>query len=261
MTIKYYFKLLNMNQTHAIHVALKKLMRSRGVTYQEAAEVLELSEASIKRLFSQDALSVARLESLCDWLHVDVNDVVRMSREQEPLTTELSVEQEAELLADTGLLLLAYLLLNHWTFEEILETYGFSRPELTRRMFRLQELGFVEVLPFDRVRLKTARNFSWRTDGPVQRYFADQVLRDFLSSSFDQPGETMEFVSGMLSRKSILRLHEHIAELARELDGLVEADLGLPAAERLGSSLFIAFRPWEFTEFSAYRAGDRKKSF
>lgn len=250
-----------MNQTESIHAALKKLMRSRGVTYAEAAKVLKLSEASIKRLFSQNALSLARLESLCNWLHVDIADVVRLSREQEPLTTQLSEEQEAVLLADPGMLLLAYLLLNHWSIEEILETYDFSRPELTRRMFRLQELGLVEVLPFDRVRLMTARNFSWRKDGPVQRFFADTVLRDFLSSAFDEPGETMEFVSGMLSRRSIVHLHGRIAELARELDSLVETDLSLPASERLGSSLFIAFRPWEFREFSAFRSTDRTKAF
>lgn len=250
-----------MKQTQAIHAALKKLMRSRGKTYADAAGVLDLSEASIKRLFSQQALSVSRLEALCDWLHVDVQDLVRMSREQEPLTTQLGEDQEAVLLADTGLLLVAYLLLNHWTQEEILDTYGFTRPELTRRMFRLQELGLVEVLPFDRVRLKTARNFSWRRDGPVQRFFADQVLKEFLSSSFEEPGESMEFVGGMLSRKSILELQGRIAELAREFDDRVESDLGLPAEDRLGSSLYVAFRPWEFSDFSALRKADRIKKF
>ena len=250
-----------MKQTQAIHAALKKLMRSRGKTYADAAGVLDLSEASIKRLFSQQALSVSRLEALCDWLHADVQDLVRMSREQEPLTTQLGEDQEAVLLADTGLLLVAYLLLNHWTQEEILDTYGFTRPDLTRRMFRLQELGLVEVLPFDRVRLRTARNFSWRRDGPVQRFFADQVLKEFLSSSFEEPGETMEFVSGMLSRKSILELQGRIAELARGFDDLVESDLILSAEERLGSSLYVAFRPWEFSDFSALRKSDRIKKF
>ncbi len=249
------------DQTQSIHAALKKLMRSRGRTYAEAAGVLNLSEASIKRLFSQQALSLSRLEALCDWLHVDVLDVVRMSREQEPLTTQLSEEQESELLADGGLVLLSHLLLNNWSVEEILETYAMSRPELTRQMFRLQEIGLVEVLPFDRVRLKTARNFTWRKDGPVQRFFSDRVLREFLASPFEEPGEKMEFVSGMLSRKSILHLHERMAGLAREMDHLVESDLGLPAEDRLGSSLCIAFRPWEFSEFSKYRRFKRTKTF
>lgn len=236
-------------------------MRSRGRTYADAAKVLDLSEASIKRLFSKNALSLARLESLCDWLHVDIQDLVRMSREQVPLTTQLSEQQESELLADGGLLLLSHLLLNNWSVDEILGTYAMSRPELTRRMFRLQEIGLVEVLPFDRVRLKTARNFTWRKDGPVQRFFSESVLREFLSSSFDEPGERMEFVSGMLSRKSILHMQERIAELAREMDHLVEADLGLPADDRLGTSLCLAFRPWEFSGFARFRQTERTKSF
>lgn len=250
-----------MNQTHSIHSALKKLMRSRGRTYADAAVVLDLSEASIKRLFSKNALSLSRLESLCDWLHVDIQDVVRLSREQEPLTTELSEAQERELLGDTGQLLLAYLLLNHWTPDEILETFSFSRPELIRRMFRLQDLGLVEVQPFDRVRLKTARNFSWRKDGPVQRFFFDKVLKEFVSHRFDGRGEAMEFVSGMLSRKSILHMQARARELARELDHLVEADLDLPASERLGSSLCVAFRPWAFSGFADYRDPDSYKKF
>lgn len=250
-----------MDQTKSLHTALKKLMRSRGRTYADAANVLDLSEASIKRLFSKNALSLSRLEALCDWLHVDILDLVRMSRDHEPLTTQLSEEQETELLSDGGLLLISHLLLNNWSVDEILEIYALSRPELTRNMFRLQEIGLVEVLPFDRVRLKTARNFTWRKDGPVQRFFADRVLKEFLSSSFDEPGETMEFVSGMLSRKSILQMQERIAELAREMDNLVEEDLVLPADDRLGSSLCIAFRPWEFSGFSRFRRGQRTKAF
>ena len=128
-------------------------------------------------------------------------------------------------------------------------------------MFRLQDIGLVEVLPFDRVRLKTARNFTWRKDGPVQRFFSDRVLTEFLSSSFEEPGERMEFVSGMLSRKSILHMQERIVGLAKELDHLVEADLGLPAEDRLGSSLCIAFRPWEFSGFAKFRRYERTKTF
>ncbi len=250
-----------MNQTQAIHAALKRLMRSRGRTYAEAAPVLGLSEASIKRLFSKNALSLTRLEALCDWLHVDIHELVRISRDQEPLTTQLSEKQESFLLKDSRLLLVAHLLLNHWSVEEILETYAFTRPALTRLMFRLQELGLVEVLPFDRVRLRTARNFSWRRDGPVQQFFADQVLREFLTSEFEAAGERMEFVSGMLSRESILQMQSKVSELARTFDNQVEADLRLSADNRLGCSLYVAFRPWEFSRFSVLRKPGREKKF
>jgi len=79
-----------MKQTEAIHVALKKIMRSRGRTYAQAARVLELSEASIKRLISRSELSLERLESLCDWLGVEIADVVAQSAEARPLLTQLT---------------------------------------------------------------------------------------------------------------------------------------------------------------------------
>ena len=60
----------------AIHAALKRLLKARGRTYAEAAGVLELSEASVKRLFASGDLSLERLERLCDWIGVDIADVV-----------------------------------------------------------------------------------------------------------------------------------------------------------------------------------------
>ena len=81
-----------MRQTLAIHAALKRLIRSRGKTYADAALVLELSETSIKRLFARAELSVDRLERLCDWLGVDIADVVKLSEGAQPLVTELDSE-------------------------------------------------------------------------------------------------------------------------------------------------------------------------
>jgi len=51
-------------QSKAIHVALKQIIRSKGKTYADAAGVLNLSEASVKRLFSTAGLSIQRLETL-----------------------------------------------------------------------------------------------------------------------------------------------------------------------------------------------------
>src|SRR5688572_12098539 len=104
-----------MQQTEAIHTALKRLMRSRGRTYAEAAAVLELSEASVKRLLSRSELSLERLERLCDWLGVEIADVVTLSAEVTPLVTQLDARQEEELLSDRALLLVAYLTLNRWS--------------------------------------------------------------------------------------------------------------------------------------------------
>ena len=77
-------------QTAAIHQALKRLLRQQGRTYAEAAAVLGLSEASVKRLFSRHGLSLQRLERLCDWLRVDIADLVALSTQQSAPVTRLT---------------------------------------------------------------------------------------------------------------------------------------------------------------------------
>jgi DNA-binding Xre family transcriptional regulator len=242
-----------MSQTRAIHLALKRLMRTHGRTYAQAAPVLELSEASVKRLFARSGLSLDRIERLCDWLGVDVVELVQRSADAAPLVTTLSQEQERELVRDPALLLTAYLVLNHWHEDDILAAFRFGKRELDGHLLRLARLGLVEVAPYGRIRLRTARNFSWRKDGPIQRYFADRVLPEFLSTRFAGDDERMHFLGGMLSRRSLLRLHDAMQDLARRFDEMVREDLRLPVAERDGVSLFIGARRWEFSDFSRLR--------
>ena len=248
-----------MKQTEAIHIALKKIMRSRGRTYAHAARVLDLSEASIKRLVSRSELSLERLEALCDWLGVEIADVVAQSADARPLLTQLDARQEEELFRDPALLLIAFLTLNHWSEAEILQVFSFTKPTLLQKLRRLERLGLIELMPLDRIKLRAARNFAWRKDGPIQKYFAERVLPEFVATRFDQPGERMQFVGGLLSRASIVKMHELMDTLARQFDELVAVDLKLPVAERYGVSLFAGLRPWEFSEFTRMRRGPREK--
>lgn len=250
-----------MRQTSAIHAALKKLLKARGRTYAEAATVLELSEASVKRLFARGELSLERIERLCDWIGVDIADVVAASNAVQPVVTELTLEQERQLAREPALLLVAFLALNRWSEAEILTDFRFTKPQLTAALIRLERLGLLELLPFDRIKLRTARNFSWRKDGPIQRHFAERVLPEFIASRFDEPGERMRFVGGLLSRASVRKLHEAIETLVRQLDELVAQDLALPTQERHGVSLMVGLRPWEFSEFSKLRRKAREPFF
>lgn len=247
-----------MRQTLAIHAALKRLLKAKGRTYADAAGVLGLSEPSIKRLFSRGELSLERLERLCDWLGVDIAEVVSLSGDEQPRLTELTPAQERELLADPALLLVAYLVLNRWRLDEISNVYDISGPQLTLRLVKLERLGMIELLPFDRIRLRTARNFRWRKEGPIQAFFAEKVLPDFLKTRFEAPDERMHFVGGLLSQASISRLQDGVDALAKLLDDLVAQDLTVPTRERVACGLFVGMRRWEYAGFTALRREPRR---
>lgn len=248
-------------QTEAIHKALARVIRERGQTYAGVAELLGLSLSSVKRLFSQAQLSIQRMEVICHWLGVDVADVVKLAEARREITTQLTAEQEQALLADKRLLLCAFLVLNRWKAEEIVEIFAFSTHDLTRMLVQLERLKLIELLPFDRVKVRAARNFSWRKNGPIESYFQTRVMKEFLGTRFDAPGEKMRFVGGMLSRKSVHVLHEKLEQLAHTLDELATEDATLPAADRFGVSLFAAVRPWELSDFTQLRREPPSKVF
>lgn len=234
---------------------LKRHLKAQGITYAALARQLGLSESSVKRLFARQSFSLRRLEEILALVGLEIGDLVAMANERREFLTELTPEQEAALLADPKQLLVTYLLINGWPLAEITRTFAIDEPELERLLIRLHRARIIELLPFNRVKLLTARNFTWRKNGPVQRFFEQEVQREFLSSSFTGPGEHLRFVAGLLSPASLAQMQQSIDRIAREFDELVRRDAALPLGEKNSCSAVFAVRPWEFSMFKALRRG------
>ena len=85
-----------MAQTAAIVSALKNALKEQGITYQQVAEALDLSEASVKRLFSERQFSLQRLDQICSLLGLEISDLVRRLDQAQRIDA-LTAEQEQEL--------------------------------------------------------------------------------------------------------------------------------------------------------------------
>jgi transcriptional regulator with XRE-family HTH domain len=242
-----------MAQVSLLVTTLKRHLKAQGVTYASLSKQLGLSESSVKRQFARQSFSLRRLEQILNLLGLEIEDLVGLMNERREFLTELTPEQEDALLADPKLLLTMYLLLNGWTLPQITSTFAIDDSEAERLLIRLHRARIIELLPFNRVKLLTARNFTWRKNGPVQRFFVREEQREFLDSSFAGAGEHLRFVAGLLSRASLAQLQQSIDRLAREFDELARRDAALPPAERASCSAVFALRPWEFSMFTALR--------
>jgi DNA-binding Xre family transcriptional regulator len=233
-----------MAQTAALVAALKNVLKARGITYAKLAKALGLSEASVKRVFATRSFTLERLDRICDTLDIEITDLARMVLHESESPSQLTREQEKELVSDPKLLLVAVHALNQWTFEQLVETYALSKTELIRLLARLDRLGVLDLLPNNRIRVRVARTFAWLPDGPIQQFFRRQLQSDFFNSRFDQPGEAMVFVSAMLSPTSNAIVQSRIRRLASEFAELHNQDLDVPLADRAGTNLLVAIRPW-----------------
>lgn len=232
---------------------LKRELRARGITYSKVAEHLGLSEASVKRVLAAEDLSLSRLDAICDLAGLDVGVLAELAAGAVDPLTELSAEQEQALVEDPRLLLVTYLALNQWPFAEMVRTFDVSEHQAVRLLARLDRLGMIDLLPGNRIRLKTARNFRWRRGGPVQRFFEQQVRGEFLDSPFDAEHERLYFVGGLLSQRSLAEVQRALERVAHEFDEAARADSALPLEQRDSCAAVLAVRRWEFSLFAGLR--------
>jgi len=242
-----------MSQAAQLVDLAKRALRDRGVTYAALAAALGVSESSVKRLFSRRKLSLERLEQICAHVHLEISDLLELARAAEPRVTELTEAQEKALAADERLLLVGLLASSGWTAAQVLASYRIGEAELVRLLLKLEKLGIIDVLPGNRIKLRLARNFSWRRDGPLQRFFEGRVQAEFFRSSFHGPGESRFVVHASLSERSNALLRQRMAKLAEEFASLVEEDRRLDPASLSGMTLVAAIRPWELGIFRKLR--------
>lgn len=232
--------------------ALREQLRLQGLTYRELATALGVSEPTVKRDLTRGNFSLDRLDRICEVLGIGLDELVRGERSK-GLLKELDAKQEAELIADPRLLLVTYLTLNDWKFEEMLEAFSLGENELVSLLLRLDTMKLIDYRPPSRMRKLTARNFSWRKDGPVHQYFIARILPEFFAAPFDRQADGFHFMAGMLSQGSMRYMAGELQRLAREFDVLARKDATLPLEARDGCSAVMAIRHWEYSEFTRLR--------
>ncbi|WP_338848832.1 helix-turn-helix domain-containing protein [Massilia sp. W12] len=224
--------------------ALKRELKARGITYAELARRIDMSEASVKRMFAQKNFTLSRFDQILQASGVDFAELTAGEGMEANLISQLTLQQEKEITADLKLLIVAVSALNQVPLENIMSEFGISEPELIKYLVRLDRIGFLQLLPNNRIKLLVSRTFRWLPHGPIQMYFQQMAANDFLAARFDGERESMQVVNVMLSDASIRIVLTRLKALAREVAQLHQQDAKLPFADRHALSCLLAARPW-----------------
>jgi transcriptional regulator with XRE-family HTH domain len=231
--------------------SLKRELKARGITYADLAVRINMSEASVKRMFSQRNFTLQRLDEILHATQIDFRDVAAIAHDDARLISELSFAQEKEIIGDIKLLVVSVAVLNQLSVAQVVQTYRLTEAEVVKYLVRLDKIGFLELLPNNRVKLLVSRTFRWIPNGPIQTHFREQAYGDYLASRFDGENELMRLVSVMLSRQSIAALLDRLKQVAREFSHQHQDDAKLPFDEKYAISFMLAARPWVPKTFHA----------
>jgi transcriptional regulator with XRE-family HTH domain len=242
-----------MNQISQIIATIKRQLKLQGLTYRDVAVALDLSEPSVKRLFASEQFTLDRIVEICSLLGFTLAEITQEAQNGQRRLRTLSTEQEAGLVSDPKLLLVAVCALNHWRMLDILGAYALTEAQCVQHLLHLDRLQLISLLPGNRIRVNVARDFDWLPDGPIRAYFREQGLPEFVAGAFSGVGESLDFAHGMLTESARAKLQQELRQLRSRFAQLHDESLTAPLAQRRGTGLLLALREWEPAGFAALR--------
>lgn len=242
-----------MAQSEALIDTLKQALKSHRLTYAQIAEKLNMSEANIKRMFASKRFTLERLEEICKLIQMELSDLFQLYEESRQHITQLTMEQEQELVKDVTLLFVAVGVRNRLSFDDIVNNYQVSEAECIHCLAKLDKLKIIDLLPNNRIKLRIDDDFSWLPNGPIDRFYEQQIKNQFLKSRFKGELEQRLFLFGLLGDSSTQIIKNKMQSLAKEFTDLHRQDAKLPLKKRHNMGFILAVRPWELDVFQSLR--------
>lgn len=242
-----------MSEVADLIAGIKRQLKVQGMTYRDVAQALNLSEPSVKRLFSNERFTVERLAQLSHLLGFTLGELLQVSSASPAEIHRLSQADELRLVSTPAFLLVAVCILNHWTVADIVRVYRLSEGDCHEHLLELQAMGLITLASNERIRLRIARDFVWIDDGPIQQFFRREGLTDFLNSAFTQADASMAFVHGMLTEPALAELQKELQRLRTRFSALHDESADAPLAQRRGIAMLLARREWEPAVFQQLR--------
>ncbi|MCR8922534.1 helix-turn-helix transcriptional regulator [Dasania sp. GY-MA-18] len=242
-----------MPQISPLIKTLKKQLKANGHTYLDVAKLLDLSEASVKRLFAEQNFTLQRLEQICHMMGLEISELVQLMEGEQRKIIQLSLEQEQEIASDLLLLMVTACVINGYSYQDLIDQYDIKPTDCIQKLAALDRLKIIELLPNNRIKLLVAANFSWQRNGPIQKFFQEKVEQEFFSTGFDQDHESLIVVNGLLSKASNLEFQKKMQRLAKEFSELAQHDMALPMDNKHGNTVVLAIRRWQYNLFESIR--------
>jgi DNA-binding Xre family transcriptional regulator len=242
-----------MLQTKLLIKALKQQLKAQGKTYADVARQLELSEASVKRLFAEQNFTLQRLEKVCQLLDLELVELVQLMANNRLAISQLSWQQEQSIVSDPLLLLLTVCFINGYSYEDIFAQYQLDSHECMQKLAILDRLKIIDLLPGNRVKLLLSADFSWIANGPIQKMFQQRIEKDFFNSSFEKGTESLIVLNGLLSDSGNAEFQQRMRHLASEFTERCRQDRSLTLESRFGTTIVMALRQWQYSLFEQYK--------
>jgi transcriptional regulator with XRE-family HTH domain len=230
-----------------------RLVRNRlGMSIDEIASQLGVSEPTVSRWLRGKGLTLDALDDLCRCMGTDLRTLIDQA--SEPATERFSLRQERILAADRLLSLLFFLVLNGAQREWLERDFRLPPAQFDQLIDRLVRLGLVHKGSNGRLRPLVKRSIRWQANGPLALAFERTVLAMLLGPDFGRKGTRYVSQFALLDEAGRDFVHARFEALIEEIlrgPGYV----GSPSPDREWSVLFLMTRPVAISEMLGWTEG------
>jgi predicted transcriptional regulator len=228
-----------LNHLNALQ-SLKKILKTRGISYRMLGKELKVSEATIKRSLSTGQLTFERFAQICRIADIDWSDLEK--DDDDKLARTLTEEQELLFSTDTSALRVFYLLLQGFDLESISSKLKFSETKIEKILCSLEKVKILNLYPGNRVKLKVSPHVQWLAKGPLIEKFCSKLLVDFFKADFESSAELLRLHSLQISSYKAQLVSNKIQKFIDEINDMSCTE---DASERLPHGVLVAFRSWD----------------
>lgn len=193
---------------------LKLALKKRDISYAELAERLGMSESGIKKIMTNDDVSLGRLAELCDAAEIDLFDLLEVAWKSPPAPFILDDDQRQLFEAHPGLYNFHRALMDaRMDPDKVKEHYALDQRSVTLYLGALEDLGLVSLQPSGKVRSTVPAPYRM---GGAPENIARQNIRRFVDHSFGLPRPHRHQLKAQLRMTQ-----DHHDGLRRELHDLI----------------------------------------
>lgn len=217
-----------MSEKKRILEAIRMRMRRNGMTYQQLARKLKVSEVTVKRYFSEERLPLEALDDVCKALGASLDDMLSDLKAMTFAQIDtFSTRQELALSKDEFLFVVFFMVARGYTFDEI---DARLQPRDTARLIRaLREMENLELVTFrsnSELRSLVSCNARFSPGGALWTRYSEVGIEEFFKSKFENSDEHFKLAVGYLSE-------EHAMTIRRKLESLEDEIKAFLASNRI----------------------------
>ncbi len=241
----------NNKQRQAIFGLLKNALKAKKKTYKELANHIGTSELTVKRLFRDQDCKVSRLMAICDFVDLDLEDLLTMQQRQNHYPEYLPEATEKALADDTTAFGIFLLVISNLTTADIARISGFSETKLYLVLRQLEALNLIALNSDNQFTISVNLPIAWRLHGHLAKALK-AINQRYLAYCFDnehQPEHTYTSNGRLMKPASAALIRQKIDELRTYFHHLATQDQLFYAAEKLSIyKLQIAHSPFPVRE-------------